>query len=92
MSSGGRLILVNACWSSIPTCIMGFYDLSDGQHKELDNIRGRFFWQGGGKTCKYHMAKMRYSCHSKRVWRDGNPKYKNDERLFVGEMDMEIGE
>jgi hypothetical protein len=57
MSSGGRLILVNSCLSSIPTYIMGFYHLTDGQHEELDSIRIRFFWQGGSKTFKYHMAK-----------------------------------
>jgi hypothetical protein len=48
MTSGGRLILVNACLSNTPTYIMGFYWLIDGQHRELDHIRGRFFWPGGG--------------------------------------------
>jgi hypothetical protein len=57
MSFGGRLILVNSCLSSIPTYLMSFYHLTDGQHRELDSIRGRFFWQGGGPTFKYHMAK-----------------------------------
>lgn len=55
-SSGGRLILVNSCLSSIPTYIMGFYYLTDGQHEELDTIRSNFFWQGGMKKFKYHMA------------------------------------
>jgi hypothetical protein len=57
MSFRGRLILVNSCLSSIPTYLMCFYHLTDGQHRELDSIRGRFFWQGGGPTFKYHMAK-----------------------------------
>jgi hypothetical protein len=48
--------------SNIPTYLMGFYHLTNGHHEELDNIRGRFFWQGGGggggsKTLKYNMAK-----------------------------------
>jgi hypothetical protein len=43
LSSGGRLILVKSCLSSIPTYLMGFYYLSDGQHRELDSIRGSFF-------------------------------------------------
>jgi hypothetical protein len=47
---------VNSCLSSIPTYMMGFYHLSDGQHRELDTIRSRFFWQGGGRVFKYHMA------------------------------------
>jgi hypothetical protein len=57
MSSGGRLILVNSCLSSIPTYLMVFYHLTNGQHKELDSIRGRIFWQGGGPAFKYHIAK-----------------------------------
>jgi hypothetical protein len=57
ISSSGRLILVNSCLSSILLYMMGFYHLIDGHHKEIDSIRGRFFWQGGGKKFKYHMAK-----------------------------------
>jgi hypothetical protein len=57
MSLGGRLILVNSCLCSSPTYIMGFYHLNDGHHEELDTITGIFFWQGGGKAFKYHMAK-----------------------------------
>jgi hypothetical protein len=48
LSSGGRLISVNSCLSNIPTYLMCFYHLTDDQHRELDSIRGRFFWQGGG--------------------------------------------
>jgi hypothetical protein len=57
MSSGGRLILVNSCLSNIPNYVMGFYNITDGQHRQLDSIRGRFFWQGDSKIFKYHMAK-----------------------------------
>jgi hypothetical protein len=42
MSTGGRLILVNSCLSSIPTYLMGFYHLTDCQHKELDPLEGGF--------------------------------------------------
>jgi hypothetical protein len=48
---------VNSCLSSILVYMMGFYHLIDGQHKKMDSIRGRFFWQGGGKKFKYHMDK-----------------------------------
>jgi hypothetical protein len=43
ISSGGRLILVNSCLSSISSYIMGFYRLTDGHHDEMDSIRKRFF-------------------------------------------------
>jgi hypothetical protein len=63
MSSGGRLILINSCLSSIPMYMMGFYNLTNGQHEELDIIRARFFSKGvarslnttwlGGKQSRY---------------------------------------
>jgi hypothetical protein len=46
MSSGGRLALVNSCLSSIPIYLMGFYHLTNGQHRELHSIRGSFFLAG----------------------------------------------
>jgi hypothetical protein len=33
LSYGGWLILMNSCFSSIPAYMMGFYHLTDGQHK-----------------------------------------------------------
>lgn len=54
-SSGGNLILLNTCLSSLPTYIMGFYLLFNGNHKQMDSIRSNFFWQGANKKSKYHM-------------------------------------
>jgi hypothetical protein len=45
----GRLILVNLCLSSIPTYMMGFYHLTDGQHKELNTIGVDSFGKKGAK-------------------------------------------
>jgi hypothetical protein len=56
LSSGGKLILMNSCLSSIPTYIMRFYRLTDGQHKDMDSISEIFFVRGSN-TFKYHMAK-----------------------------------
>jgi hypothetical protein len=55
--SGGRLILINSCLSSMIVYMMGFYHLIDGQHKEMDSIRGIFFLEGESKKFKYHMAR-----------------------------------
>lgn len=57
ITSGGRQILTNTCLSSIPMYCMGFYLLKDGVHKEMDNIRAKFFWQGAEDKFRYHMAK-----------------------------------
>jgi hypothetical protein len=35
-----KLILVNSCLTSIPTYIMGFYRLTDDQHREMTLLGG----------------------------------------------------
>jgi hypothetical protein len=46
MSSRCILILVNSCLSIIPTYIMGFYHVTDGQHE--GSMRRFFRMRGGG--------------------------------------------
>ena len=46
LSSGGRLILSNACLEALPTFAMGLFLLQDGVHEKFDSIRARFFWEG----------------------------------------------
>jgi hypothetical protein len=42
-SSGGRLILINSCLSSLSTYMMGFYLLPQDTHRKMDHVRSRFF-------------------------------------------------
>jgi mannosylglycoprotein endo-beta-mannosidase len=42
-SYGGRLTLINACLSSIPTYAMSMYMLPKTMIKKIDRIRKRFF-------------------------------------------------
>lgn len=56
-SSGGRLLLINTCLSSLPIYLMGFYFLFEGTHKHMDTIRSDFFWQGASNKKKYHMVR-----------------------------------
>ena len=65
LSSGGRLVLVNSCLSSIPTFTMSFYKLTEETHKRMDSIRARFFWRGVSNSFKYHMVKWRDVCRPK---------------------------
>jgi hypothetical protein len=44
LTSRGRQILTNTCLSSISIYYMGFYWLTDGSHKKMDNIRASFLW------------------------------------------------
>jgi len=46
LSSGGRLILTNSSLSSMPTYTMGVFMLQEGVHKQMENIRSKFFWGG----------------------------------------------
>ena len=57
LSSGGKLVLTNACLTSLPIFTMGFYLLPKSSHGGMDSVRGKFFWQGAREEFKYHMAK-----------------------------------
>jgi hypothetical protein len=41
---------------------MGFYKLCEEFYKKMDEVRGRFYWQGVGKKRKYHMVKWQALC------------------------------
>ena len=83
LSSGGRLILTNSCLSNLPKFTMGFYLLPKSTHKNLDQIRGNFFWKGASDDFKYHMAKMDTICRPKNQGGLGmiNTKHMNDSLL-----------
>ena len=57
LSSGGKLVLTNACLTSLPIFTMGFYLLPKSSHGGLDSVRGKFFWQRAWEEFKYHMSK-----------------------------------
>jgi hypothetical protein len=65
MSSGGRLILSNSCLATLPTYVIGFYLLPQGNHRKMDSIRSRFFWRGAGDAFKYHMVRWEAVCRPK---------------------------
>jgi hypothetical protein len=56
LSYGGKLILLNACLSCIPTYAMSMYMLPKTVIKRMDTTRKRFFWQGKTEK-KYHLVK-----------------------------------
>jgi hypothetical protein len=57
LSSGGKLVLLDACLSNTPTYAMSIYLLPKTVVKKIDGTRKRFFWQGGGTEKKYHLVK-----------------------------------
>jgi mannosylglycoprotein endo-beta-mannosidase len=70
LSYGGRLTLINACLSSIPTYAMSMYLLPKTIIKKMDRTRKRFFWQGGSIKKKYHLVKWMVVTRPKKrgVW------------------------
>jgi hypothetical protein len=65
LTSGGRLILSNACLDSIPIFAMGLFLLHDGIHARFDSHRSKFFWEGAGNKRKYHMVNWPSVCRPK---------------------------
>jgi hypothetical protein len=57
LSSGGIMILVESCLSSVPSYTMGVYALQEEVHQKMDTARANFFWHGPNMKRKYHMAK-----------------------------------
>jgi hypothetical protein len=62
MSSAARLILIDACLSSLPLHTMGLFMLADGTHAGFDKHRNRFFWEGQGNKRKYHLVAWQEIC------------------------------
>jgi hypothetical protein len=65
MSSAARLILIDACLSSLPLHTMGLFMLADGTHAGFDKHRNRFFWEGQGNKRKYHLVAWKEICKPK---------------------------
>jgi hypothetical protein len=64
-TSGGRLTLLDACLSGIPSYYMAMYLLSKTFIERLDKHRRRFFWAGKKKKRRYHLVKWTRICRSR---------------------------
>jgi hypothetical protein len=62
LSYGGRLILTNSSLSSVPTYLIGMFQLFEGTHQEMDSMRANFFWGDTNQKKKYHMMKWENLC------------------------------
>ncbi|XP_071676819.1 uncharacterized mitochondrial protein AtMg00310-like [Lolium perenne] len=65
LSSAARLILTNACLSSLPMHAMGVFLLGDGVHQVFNKHRSRFYWEGSGTKRKYHWVHWDAVCKPK---------------------------
>jgi hypothetical protein len=54
---GGRLVLINSVFSSLPMYLISFFRISKGVREKLDYYRSSFFWQSDGHKKKYRLAK-----------------------------------
>ena len=62
LSSGGRLVLTNSVLSSMPTYMMGIFNIHEGVHAQMDSVMSQFFWRGDCSKFKYHMIKWENVC------------------------------
>jgi hypothetical protein len=65
-SSGGRLTLVNACLSSLPSYFMSLFMLCKTFLEKMDKHRRCFFWHGKKLKRGYYMVKWTKVCRSKK--------------------------
>jgi hypothetical protein len=65
-SSGGRLTLVDACLSNLPSYVMSMFLLNKTFIEKLDKHRRRFFWHGKKQKKGYYMVKWTRVCRSKK--------------------------
>ena len=65
LSSGGRLIKVNAVLSHIPSYYMSMFLINKSTLEKWDKPRRKFFWHRNGNKKGYHMVKWGRICRSK---------------------------
>lgn len=52
-STAGKVYLTNACLSSLPMFLMGFYRLPEGTHAGYNKHRSAFYWNSSDNKKKY---------------------------------------
>ncbi|KAK1320984.1 hypothetical protein QJS10_CPA03g01295 [Acorus calamus] len=68
LSSGGRLVLLQAVLSNLPTYFLSLFKIPKGILQKIDGIRRRFLWSGPlFDRRKVHLVKGEIVCSSKRV-------------------------
>lgn len=67
LSSGGKMILVESCLSSVPNYTMGIYVLQEEIHQKMDSARANFFWHGPHMKRRYHMEKWELMASPKKA-------------------------
>ncbi|KAK1300345.1 hypothetical protein QJS10_CPB13g01076 [Acorus calamus] len=67
LSSGGRLVLLQAVLSNLPTYFLSLFKIPKGILQKIDGIRRRFLWSGPSlDRRKVHLVKWEIVCSSKR--------------------------
>nr|XP_020153511.1 uncharacterized protein LOC109738821 [Aegilops tauschii subsp. strangulata] len=66
-TNAGKVALINACLSSLPMFLMGFYLLSAGTHAGFDKHHGAFYWNAADNRRKYRFVKWKSMCRPKNL-------------------------
>ncbi|XP_058092519.1 uncharacterized protein LOC131238961 [Magnolia sinica] len=62
LSIGGRLTLINATLSNLPTYFMSLFRCPSKVLKVIDTLRRNFLWQGKEDKKKYNLIQWRHAC------------------------------
>lgn len=62
LSIGGRVVLTNACLSTVPLDMLSFLEAPKGVLKRLDYFRARLLWQETQDKRKYHLVNWPSVC------------------------------
>jgi hypothetical protein len=67
LDMGSRVILINACISSIPMCMLSFYRMPISVNKRFRTFRNRLLWQKEQGARKYHLLDLETVCAHKNL-------------------------
>lgn len=65
-NSTGTICFINACLSSLPMFLMGFYRLTDRTHASIERHRSAFYWNSADNK-KYILVKLKLMCRPKNM-------------------------
>jgi hypothetical protein len=65
LSVGGRLVLINSVFSSLPMFMLSFFEIPKGVLEKIDYFRSRFFWQNDSQRKKYRLTRWSIVCQPK---------------------------
>ncbi|KAK3229395.1 hypothetical protein Dsin_001276 [Dipteronia sinensis] len=92
LSKGGRLILIKAVLSSLPTYFLSVFKVPGGVAQMIERFQRNFFWGDGNAKRKIHSVDWETTCkNSKKGWLRHRQSPRQKQRI-VSKMDLAVRE